>query len=148
MRGTQLTLGAGTHMGQTCWGYFRWHGWKEANNSALSQAARTQKCLHTQRRWDYFGKSASLLFCFMGQRGGSGGGEGGACCFLALSCDTPALLCLWERKQQSDQYILCVDFQQSVTCVRGNELVRGYSACYGFDMNLAPGSSERDECII
>lgn len=92
-RRTHLTFGARTHVGQTRRGYFRWLGWKEANNSALSQAARTQKCLHTQRRLDYFGKTTSLLFCFMGQRGGGGGGElvvffsaalryGGAVCAL------------------------------------------------------------------
>lgn len=72
-RRTHLTFGARTHVGQTRGGYFRWLGRKEANNSALSQAARTQKCLHTQRRLDYFGKTTSLLFCFMGQRGGGGG---------------------------------------------------------------------------
>lgn len=64
-----------------------------------------------------------------------------------LRCDEP-VLSLWERKHQEYQYILCVDFQQSVTCVWGNELRGGYFPYYGFDMNLAPGPGECDECII
>lgn len=97
-----LTFGAGTHVGQTRWGYFCWLGWKEANNSALSQAAHTQKCLHTQRRWDYFGKNTSLLLCFMGQRGGGeggGGGEEGSLLFFGAVLRYGGPVCVLVRKE-------------------------------------------------
>lgn len=79
-------------------GYFHLLKWKEANNSALAQAARRQKVYtHTQTKvLGLFWQAASLLFCFMGLGGGGG-------CFAVL----PVIrrLCLWACEKGSTSKI-------------------------------------------
>lgn len=63
-------LTSNTRTAHTHTGYFHLLKWKEANNSALAQAARTQKRLHTQRYLDYFGKRRVYYFVLWGWEAG------------------------------------------------------------------------------
>lgn len=88
-------------------GYFHPLKWKEANKSALSPAARTQKRLHTQRCLDYFGKPQVYYFVLWGRggggggEGGGGGGGGGGCCFAAPPVIRWLCLCACEKGSSS-----------------------------------------------